>query len=431
MNSMSSIAIGRLHVFPSALNGSAPTPATTLDDVRDLVDEDDTEKWDTLVPRAELSLRNGKLALPVPSGEALPLTLTPWATGQLCSRLGIPASYFRRCPVHLQDEQANFWLRQPLTLPTKRPQRSHDAGEGDFRSRASGNGHGVAASTASFSGNELDTESLALPWRLRAKQNRVRAILSGRYSPLDNCTLLETLMPLFQRHHRVDWCGLSPESLHLRIIDPLQTRDILPGDGLSIGVHIANSEVGFRAVTVDALIFRLVCSNGLIRLVKGKSLLRQRHIHLQQPRFISALENAVAEAFVTADEFLEQLRRSARVPVSDVESTIERIGEKWNLSESTTDSAKAMLLREPVAIQETLYGIVNAFTSAAQRLPDEGRYDLEVLAGRLAEHGVAAYAPRAENGRTRESAVLGDPASAIVRAKELFRAEVVVAGPRA
>ena len=30
----------------------------------------------------------------------------------------------------------------------------------------------------------------------------------------------------------------------------------------------------------------------------------------------------------------------------------------------------------------------------ARSLPDEQRYDLEVLAGQLAEHGVNAYAPK-------------------------------------
>ena len=44
------------------------------------------------------------------------------------------------------------------------------------------------------------------------------------------------------------------------------------------GLHIANSEVGKRSVTVDALVYRLVCTNGLIRLVKGKSLLHRRHV---------------------------------------------------------------------------------------------------------------------------------------------------------
>ena len=54
--------------------------------------------------------------------------------------------------------------------------------------------------------------------------------------------------------------------------------------------------MGKRAVTVDALVWRLVCENGLVRLVKGRSLLYQRHIHLSKPMLHQALGNAISEA---------------------------------------------------------------------------------------------------------------------------------------
>jgi hypothetical protein len=44
----------------------------------------------------------------------------------------------------------------------------------------------------------------------------------------------------------------------------------------------------------------LVCSNGLVRLVKGKSLLQQRHIFVSQSSFKHNLERAMGEALTTA-----------------------------------------------------------------------------------------------------------------------------------
>lgn len=398
----------------TSLHGTRAKP--TLSQVRERIEADDKGKWDTIVTRGELALRDGELAFPAPNGEEMRLGLSRWASGQFCTRLGIPAGYFRRCPTVLQDQQANYWLKE-----VKEARATHCKTHSVKRA---GKHDGKHCGDTGEENEANEGDALSSRWRLRAHHGQVRAVLSNRYAPLDNSVLMESLTPILDSHYQVDWFGLTGESLHLRVIDPKKTREILPSDALSVGVHIANSEVGFRSVTVDALVYRLVCSNGLIRLVKGKSLLRQRHVHLQEPRFVAALEEAVANAFVTADEFLEQMKRSAKEPVADVEATIERIGERWNLSESTTETAKILLLREPAGLQETLYGVVNAFTAVAQRLPDEDRYDLEVLAGRLAEHGVAAYAPQKSLRRR----IASNPDAAIALAKELFEAQVV---PRA
>ncbi len=362
-----------------------------FEEVRQAVVADDHGKWDACAWREDIALKDGLLTFtPEENGAETRLAPTTWASGQLCARLGIPVAYFRKCPTVLQDVQANFWLKEAGRATSK---------------------------------NEGER------WLLRAREGMLRAVLSERYSPLDNGTLLETLAPLISARYRVDWCGLSDESLHLRIIDPNRAREVLPDDELSVGIHISNSEVGLRSVTVDALVYRLVCKNGLIRLVRGKSLLRQRHIHLAQPRFVAALEEAVESALREADGFIEQLGRTTKEPVRDVEGTLKRLGIRWNLSQNTREAVEAALRREVSGQQETVYGLVNAFTSVAQGLPDEGRYDMEVLAGHLAQHGVAAYAPAPSHPKPRHSEsrepLEEAPFDVVEAAREMFEAEVV------
>src|SRR5690606_34499675 len=91
----------------------------TLDEVQDRILADDTGKWDTILPKNELVMRNGKLQLPngYDSHACDSLIPTPWATGQLCGRLGIPTAYFRRCPVRLQDIQFNHWANGDSDVP--------------------------------------------------------------------------------------------------------------------------------------------------------------------------------------------------------------------------------------------------------------------------------------------------------------------------
>jgi hypothetical protein len=388
------------------LNGSTPASRKSLsfDEVYEQVQDDERGKWDTLVRRQDIVSKDGKIAFPLdPLGEYWEtLTPTPWATGQLCSQLGIPTTYYRKCPSVLQDIQLNYWLRPPLPASDSREKAARGEDGFDFtpegaQSKGLEQTYTTAASETSEVAPEQDSPEPATSdrqeqWLLRARHGTLRAVLSERYSPLDNPELLKCLVPVWQEHFRIDWFALGDETLHLRIVDPTLVMEGLPQDDLMAGVHLSNSEVGKRAVTVDALVFRLVCQNGLIRQVKGKSLLRQRHIHITHERFHEQLEGAVREGMNIAAGFMSQLALTARQPVPDVEETLKRLGERWHLSQGVQESALHAMRQEPAGVQETVYGLVNGLTRAAQELSMDHRYDLEVLAGRLAEQGLPSWA---------------------------------------
>ena len=360
---------------PSASAGG--TRGLRLPEVGERLRADDAGKWDMVTRRDELRMQEGTLLVPAPSGDRS-LSLSTWAGGQMCSRLGIPVSYFRKCPADLQDVQANHWLKNARSLAAHPDEEDEDAP------------HAARTWDEAEKPRSRRSQASTQPerWRLRAKDEKLRAVVSDRYTPLDNAQLWEQLRNHVPQGYRVDWFGLSDESLHLRLVDPERCREVLPGDDLSIGIHVANSEVGGRALSVEALVYRLVCTNGLIRRVGGKSLLRQRHIHISTLRLEAALAEATHRALEEAEGFLQLLKQATLTPISDVGGTIEQLGSRWALSQGTQEAVKVALLRENPGQQETLYGVINAFTYTAQSMSDEARYDLEVLAGHLAEHGV-------------------------------------------
>lgn len=322
----------------------------TLDDVHALVTADDRGKHDYIAPVKEICLQYGRLFVPGADDDGMGFALTPWATAQACQRLGIPSGYFNRCPTPLQDAQWNHWIRDEETL------RRISADDPD-----------------------------AARWTIRARNATVRGVLSSRYEKLDNRQLMEALLPLLPAgRYEVSLVELTNESFHLRLVDPRISRDVLPGDRLLVGIHLANSEVGFRAVTVDAVVWRLVCSNGLVRRVAGKSLLRQRHIHVADARFLPLLEEAIAQATLVAAGFIEQMALSVRTFVPEPEQAIAHLGQMWGLTRQTQEYILLALLGEPKrGQQDTLYGLVNAVTNAAQRLAVDDRFQLETLASVL------------------------------------------------
>jgi hypothetical protein len=400
------------------------TRGLRLPEVTERLRADDAGKWDLVARRDELSLEEGRLTVPSPSG-GRSLGLSAWASGQLCSRLGIPVSYFKKCPPELQDGNVNYWLQNP-SAGAAQPDEAEDGSSG-----ADACGTNACGTDAWSDGGrprcrraEVQAPVSAQPerWRLRAKDDTLRAVVSDRYSALDNAVLWEQLRNQVPPGYRVDWFGLSDEGLHLRLVDPERCREVLPGDDLSIGIHVANSEVGGRALSVEAVVFRLVCTNGLIRRVGGKSLLRQRHIHISALRLEAALAEATHRALEEAEGFLHLLQAATLTPIGDVGAAIEQLGSRWALSQGTQDAVQAALLREVPSQQETLYGLINAFTYTAQKLPDEARYDLEVLAGHLAEGGARSL--RASSHSTPLALPQAEPAP-VDLVQETFGAQAV------
>ena len=354
----------------------------TFDDVRDLVRTDDRDKWDSVARVQEVSLCGGRLHFlqAVSNDWEGGLAFSPWSLSQACQKLGIPTAYFKRCPPALQDAQFNHFA-QYLHIGREFRRADHQAEEA---------------------------------WTIRCKGANVRGVLSPRYAKLDNARLLDALLPVLAgTRYKVGLIQLSPESFHLRLIEPTVGREVLPGDRLLVGVHVANSEVGLRAVTVDAVVFRLVCTNGLIRRVNHKSLLSQRHIHVSEPRFQSLLERAVGEAITVAAGFIEQIAVATRTPVPDPQAAMEVLGQAWVLPKATIEMAQFALHGEGQGQSHTLYGLTNALTLTAQRLSPDERFHLETLAGTLVDAGQAGPAERALRAR-----VLSPKPTAIVPAEQ-------------
>ena len=213
-------------------------------------------------------------------------------------------------------------------------------------------------------------------------------MLSDRYSRIGNTDVLQALTPALQEvGYGVRWFALTDESLHLRLVDPRRIREVLPGDAIIAGLHLTNSEVGKRSITVDTMVWRLVCQNGLVRLVKGKSLFSQRHMGLSLPELTATLPEVIRRALLEGETVVDRMTQATSHRVTNPEGVIATIASDWGLSQTMEERILASLQSESWGQQETLYGLVNAVTQVAQGLAPDDRYSLEALAGTLLESG--------------------------------------------
>ena len=57
---------------------------------------------------------------------------------------------------------------------------------------------------------------------------------------------------------------MTENRLYLKIVNHRLEMEVVPGDYVQAGVVISNSEVGLGSVSVQPLVYRLLCINGMV-----------------------------------------------------------------------------------------------------------------------------------------------------------------------
>ncbi len=293
--------------------------------------QDDQNKWDRkanarqfrITETGVIELSNGEKG----SGK---YSLSDLATSQMCQKLKIPVDYYRRLPGDMKAVVAN-----------------HDL--------------------ARMNGN---------PYLLRGKGEWIRAFLSGGYVAYNNSQITETVQDLLQGANvRVKTFVLEESHMFLKII----SEDIKDtGSGLKAGVMIGNSEVGQGSVSVEPFVFRLACTNDLV--VAQEKSFRHAHIHFTVSELNHRMANGISHAFHFANEALERFLKTHAEPVLNPVLTIKLLAAKRKLSLKFTDEIVSSYNSEP---EPSRFGIINAFTGAAQKLAPLQRIEIERYAGTL------------------------------------------------
>ncbi len=298
-----------------------------------------------------------KLTVETPDGPAQ-FGITDLAKRQLAEKLGIPYTYFERMrerQPELLDRNVNTWLH-----------------------------------------SETDRRLV------RTLDGNVRAVLSDRYRRLDNYDLAEHVLPILQRlpgGHLVS-AELTETRMYLKWVASEIREEIQPGDIVEAGVAVTNSEVGLGSLSIQPLLYRLVCRNGLIvpdhgmrkthvgRLKESKDdavlVFKDDTLAAEDKAFFLKVRDVVEDAVseVTFRQLAQRMRRTLGVLLSgDPVKSVDAIGTRYLLNEEERNGVLRHLVNGG---DLSGYGLVNAVTHYSQEVADYDRAtDFEVLGGKL------------------------------------------------
>jgi hypothetical protein len=301
--------------------------------IEERIVDDDRNKWDRKASAAELQIvPEGLLEVERDQSAPVRFALSELATSQMCQRLGIPVPYYRRLPAELQATVANYDL------------------------------------------DRLNDSSFLL----RGKNEWVRAFLSSDYVAYNNGQVAETVHELLREAAiSVKSVVLEETHLFLKIIsDEIVERD----PGLKAGIMIGNSEVGTGSISIDPFVYRLTCTNDLV--VSKEQSFRHPHTRLTVDELRKGTALAISIAFKVASSVLDRFLKTREEFVPDPVETIRQLAEARKLSRKFADEVSSSYAAEP---EPTRFGVINAFTRAAQKLGPLQRIEVERFAGTLLE----------------------------------------------
>jgi hypothetical protein len=193
------------------------------------------------------------------------------------------------------------------------------------------------------------------------------------------------------KHNLVDWIFLLVRGIENFVLEEshmfvkLISEEIVDYEsGLKAGIIIGNSEVGLGSVSVEPFVFRKPCTNDLI-VTRDKSF-RHAHIYLTPHELNCRMGEAIGEAFAVASGILNAFLKTHEEPVPDPVEIIRKLAQERQMSQKFADQAVSGYLAEP---EPTRFGVINAFTRAAQALAPLQPIEIERYAGTLLQAPLA------------------------------------------
>lgn len=219
---------------------------------------------------------------------------------------------------------------------------------------------------------------------IRTMSGTARAFLSNRYRRLDNLEVAQAVLPIIGEMQGVHFesCQITESRMYLKVVNTRLQAEVTPGDIVQAGIIVSNSEVGQGSVCVQPLVYRLVCSNGM---VVNDAQTRRNHVG----RVNNSTENFLlySDATLAADDkaFMMKLQDTVRAAVDearfsqvvglmqdakqavmetkDIPCVVRLASREFHI----TDEESTGVLQHLIEGKDlTLYGLANAITRHSQ-----------------------------------------------------------------
>lgn len=228
-----------------------------------------------------------------------------------------------------------------------------------------------------------------------------RAFLSNSFKPMDNLQVMDAAAPAFAQvpDLQVKALNLTDDRMYVQFILPSLQAEIAVGDPVQAGVCFTNSETGRGAVDIQLMMWRLVCSNGMI----AGSVLRRHHLGrrvggdiedyeiFKQDTIEAELQSYklrirdVLMSYLTDahwENMVKAVREKAEMPVPAPIRAVENVTKRYGLTDREQESVMSAFIGGTTSNR---WNLTNAMTVTARDAENPDRqHELETAGWNLA-----------------------------------------------
>lgn len=235
---------------------------------------------------------------------------------------------------------------------------------------------------------------------IRTLGGDMRAFLSDRYQRIENEEIAEAALPVLGELPgvKIVSCEITERRLYIHAVVPTVTGEVKRGDVVEAGVIISNSEVGLGSVSVQGLIWRLICLNGM----KTSDAFRRNHVgrKVEDNEALWADDTRKADdkavllkvrdmvrAAVDETKFRVQLQKLQGLTEGKIVGSPEKAIEVLARKVGATEGERGGILRSLIEGGDlSRWGIVNAITHQAHSTESYDRaVEFEGMGGQLVD----------------------------------------------
>lgn len=301
-----------------------------------------------------------KFAIDVPNQGSF--DITPHAHRQVAGRMGVPFKYYERMMKDAPDLLVNnirHWM-----------------------------------------GNEPKRQMV------RTLDNNARAILSDRYRRIDNEQIAEAVLPaLLENNSGIEVMSseITDNRMYIQARLPKLEGEVKKGDVVQHGMIITNSEIGAGSLIIKPMVYRLVCTNGMVTGSEFKEG-RMRKSHLGRQTEVGEDYTIYTDETMQADDhalmlkirdsinnltdpalfmkLMEQMKASAESrTVDNPFEAVEVLGNSFSFYKDEQESILENLIAD---CDYTQWGMLNAVTRVANNTKSYDRaVELETIGGQI------------------------------------------------
>lgn len=226
----------------------------------------------------------------------------------------------------------------------------------------------------------------------RIRDGRLRAFLSGRYTPISNLEVADGVQKAtgITRGMVLHRAWTSNAAMHVFVYDPELSmpspQPTGPDDRIFLGMHFWNSEIGTASMGYDLMLFRTLCEN--YNVWGYDSLHRDRVIHVSFDNLRRALTNmkwlteSLRERVAEAEQVAAQAAAEVMLDGSDKPEKLVAAMRKVGFSEEMAESAIRQA-RTEFGAAVTRWSLVQGLTWLSQKQNVDDRVHVDKLAGKV------------------------------------------------